>query len=258
MDLGLKNQKVLITGGSKGIGFACAKIFLAEGAQVALVSRSQENLDAAKRTLGNVYTIAADLTDASAAAATVERVEKEFGALDVLVNSAGAAKRTDADDLSPAAWRAGMDAKYFSYINVIDPVIKRMGKRGRGAVINVIGSGGKVASPTHLAGGAANAALLLATAGLAYAYAGKGVRVVGVSPGVTKTDRVAQGLKAEAKRANVSEDQAYKQMIARLPMGRPAEPHEIADIVVFAASERGRYLTGANISTDGAASHVVI
>jgi NAD(P)-dependent dehydrogenase (short-subunit alcohol dehydrogenase family) len=258
MDLGLKDKKVLITGGSKGIGLACAYAFVAEGARVALVSRSQENLNNAKDKLKSAYTIAADLTDAAAAAAMVERVEKEFGPIDVLVNSAGAAKRTDADDLTPAAWRAGMDAKYFSYINVIDPVIKRMGKRGRGAVINVIGGGGKVASPTHLAGGAANAALLLATAGLAYAYAGKGVRVVGVSPGVTRTERVAEGLKAEAKRANVSVEQAEKQMVARLPMGRPAEPEEIADIVVFAASERGRYLTGANISTDGAASHVVV
>jgi len=256
MDLGLKDKKVLITGGSKGIGLACARAFVAEGARVALVSRSQENLRNAN--IKDAYTLAADLTDAAAAAAMVERVEKEFGPIDVLVNSAGAAKRTDADDLTPAAWRAGMDAKYFSYINVIDPVIKRMGKRGRGAVINVIGSGGKVASPTHLAGGAANAALLLATAGLAYAYASKGVRVIGVSPGVTKTERVAEGLKAEAKRANVSEEQAYKQMISRLPMGRPAEPEEIADIVVFAASERGRYLTGANLSTDGAASHVVV
>ena len=258
MELGLKDKKVLITGGSKGIGLACAKAFIAEGAKVALVSRSEENLRKAKESLTTVYTIPADLTDAAAAAAMVDKVEKEFGPIDVLVSSAGAAKRTDADDLTPAAWRAGMDAKYFSYINVIDPLIKRMGKRGKGAVINIIGSGGKVASPTHLAGGAANAALLLATAGLAFAYASKGVRVVGVSPGVTRTERVAEGLKAEAKRANVSEEQAYKQMIARLPMGRPAEPEEIADIVVFAASERGRYLTGANISTDGAASHVVV
>src|SRR5918999_1022455 len=258
MDLGLKGKNVLVTGGSKGIGLACAKAFIGEGARVAIVSRSRENLEAAKKTVGEAYTVAADLTDAAAAAAMVERVEKEFGPLDVLVNSAGAAKRTDADDLTPAAWRAGMDAKYFSYINVIDPVIKRMGKRGRGAVINIIGSGGKVASPTHLAGGAANPPLLPATAGLAYAYASKGVRVVGVSPGVTKTERVAEGLKAEAKRANVTEDQAYKQMVARLPLGRPAEPEEIADIVLFAASERGRYLTGANISTDGAASHVVV
>jgi NAD(P)-dependent dehydrogenase (short-subunit alcohol dehydrogenase family) len=258
MDLGLKDKRVLITGGSKGIGLACAKAFIAEGAKVALVSRSEDNLGKARDNLRSAYTIAADLTDAAAAAAMVERVEKEFGPIDVLVNSAGAAKRTDADDLTPAAWRAGMDAKYFSYINVIDPLIKRMSKRGKGAVINIIGSGGKVASPTHLAGGAANAALMLATAGLAFAYASKGVRVVGVSPGVTKTERVAEGLKAEAKRANVSEEQAYKQMIARLPIGRPAEPEEIADIVMFAASERGRYLTGANISTDGAASHVVV
>ena len=256
MDLALRDKKVLITGGSKGIGLACARAFVAEGARVALVSRSEDNLR--KAGVKGAYTIAADLTDAAAAAAMVERVEKEFGAIDVLVNSAGAAKRTDADELTPAAWRAGMDAKYFSYIHVIDPLIKRMARRGSGAVINVIGSGGKVASPTHLAGGAANAALLLATAGLAYAYASKGVRVVGVSPGVTKTERVAQGLAAEAKRANISEEQAYKQMIARLPMGRPADPEEIADIVVFAASERGRYLTGANISTDGAASHVVV
>lgn len=258
MDLQLKDKRILITGGSKGIGLACARAFIAEGAWVAITSRSAQNLDAAVKALGKAFTVAADLADAAAAAAMVERVEAEFGPIDVLVNSAGAAKRTDADDLTPAAWRAGMDAKYFSYINVIDPVIKRMGKRGRGAVINIIGNGGKVASPTHLAGGAANAALLLATAGLAYAYASKGVRVVGVSPGVTKTERVAEGLKAEAKRANVSEEQAYKQMISRLPMGRPAEPEEIADIVVFAASERGRYLTGANISTDGAASHVVV
>jgi len=258
MDLALKDKKVLITGGSKGIGLACAKAFIAEGAKVALVSRSQQNLDQAKKSVGNAYTIAADLIDAAAAAAMVERVEKEFGAIDILVNSAGAAKRTDADDLTPAAWRASMDAKYFTYINVIDPLIKRMGKRGNGVVINIIGSGGKVASPTHLSGGAANAALMLATAGLAYAYAAKNVRVVGLNPGVTKTERVAEGLKAEAKRANVSEDQAYKQMVARLPMGRPAEPEEIADIAVFAASERGRYLNGANISTDGAASHVIV
>jgi len=258
MDLSLKDKKVLITGGSKGIGLACAKAFIAEGAKVALVSRSQQNLDQAKKSVGNAYTIAADLIDAAAAAAMVERVEKEFGAIDILVNSAGAAKRTDADDLTPAAWRASMDAKYFTYINVIDPLIKRMGKRGNGVVINIIGSGGKVASPTHLSGGAANAALMLATAGLAYAYASKNVRVVGLNPGVTKTERVAEGLKAEAKRANVSEDQAYKQMVARLPMGRPAEPEEIADIAVFAASERGRYLNGANISTDGAASHVIV
>jgi NAD(P)-dependent dehydrogenase (short-subunit alcohol dehydrogenase family) len=258
MDLGLRDKKVLITGGSKGIGLACARVFIAEGARVAVVSRSPENLVKAKKTLRDAYTIAADLTDAAAAAAMVESVEKEFGALDVLVNSAGAARRTDAADLNPEAWRAAMDAKYFTYINVIDPVIKLMAARGRGVIVNVIGAGGKVASPTHLAGGAANAALMLATAGLASAFARRGVRVVGLNPGITNTERVAEGLKSEAKRSGISEDEALKRSIQRLPLGKLAEPAEIADIVAFAASERGRYLTGANISVDGAATAAVV
>src|SRR5687768_15557551 len=235
MDLGLKQKRVLITGGSKGIGLACAKAFRAEGARVAIVSRSQENLNAARSTLEDVYTIAADLTDAAAAAVMVERVEKEFGALDVLVNSAGAAKRTNAEDLTSAAWHAGMDAKYFSYIHVIDPVVKRMAARRRGAIVNIIGNGGKIAAPTHLPGGAANAALMLATAGLASAFASSGVRVVGLNPGLTETGRVAEGMKAEAKRQGVSEAEALQRATKNLHLGRMPRPEEVADIVLFAA-----------------------
>jgi NAD(P)-dependent dehydrogenase (short-subunit alcohol dehydrogenase family) len=258
MDLGLSGKKVLITGGSKGIGLACARAFLAEGARVAIVSRSQANLDAARKSLGDVYTLSADLIDGTAAGRMVERVEQDFGPLDVLVNSAGAAKRTNAEELTPAAWRAGMDAKYFSYINVIDPVVKRMAARGRGAIINIIGSGGKLPSPTHLAGGAANAALMLATAGLANAYASKGLRVVGLNPGLTNTSRVAEGLVSQAKRSGISEAEVLKRMTESMPLGRLAEPEEIADIVLFAASERGRLLMGANITVDGAVSPAVV
>jgi NAD(P)-dependent dehydrogenase (short-subunit alcohol dehydrogenase family) len=258
MDLGLKNKKVLITGGSKGIGLACARAFIAEGARAAIVSRSQDNLDQAKKALGDAYTIAADLIDSAAAAAMVERVEKEFGPIDVLVNSAGAAKRTNADDLTPQAWRAAMDAKYFTYINVIDPLVKRMAARGSGVIVNIIGAGGKLASPIHLPGGSANAALMLATAGLANAYAAKGVRVVGINPGLTNTSRVSEGLKADAKREGISEDEALARAVRKLPLGRLAEPGEIADIAVFAASARGRFLTGANISADGVSTPTVV
>ena len=258
MELGLKDKKVLITGGSKGIGLACAQAFIAEGARVAIVSRSQANLDAAKKVLKDCYCIAGDLIDADAAARVVDKVEKEFGPIDVLVNSAGAAKRTNADDLTPAAWRAAMDAKYFTYINVIDPLVKRMAARGDGVIVNIIGSGGKLASPIHLPGGSANAALMLATAGLANAYAAKGVRVVGINPGLTNTSRVSEGLKADAKREGISEDEALARAKKKLPLGRLAEPGEIADIAVFAASARGRFLTGANISADGVSTPTVV
>ena len=258
MDLGLRGRNVLITGGSKGIGLACARAFRAEGARVAIVSRSQENLDNAKKDLGDVYTIAADLTDAAAAAAMVERIEKEFGPLDVLVNSAGAAKRTPFEEMTPETWHAAMNAKYFSYIHAIDPVVKRMAARGRGAIVNIIGAGGKITSAIHLGGGAANAALMNATAGLAHAYGSKGVRVVGLNPGVTNTGRVSGGMKAEAQRLGISEEEALKRATKAMPFGRMAEPEEIADIAVFAASERGRYLSGANITIDGAVTPTVV
>lgn len=258
MDLGLKGKIVLITGGSKGLGLACAQAFIAEGARVAIASRSHENLEKARAALGKVDTFAADLCQPRAAADMVDAVERRVGAVDVLVNSAGAARRVGAEDLTPEAWHAAMDAKYFSYINVIDPLIKRMAARGHGAIVNVIGSGGKVATPTHIGGGAANAALMLATAGLANAYAGKGVRVIGINPGPTKTERVAHGLAADAKRDGVSEEEALKRMVQKMPMKRMPEPEEIAGIIVFAASERATFLTGAILSADAATTPTVV
>ena len=258
MDLKLKGSIVLITGGSKGLGLACARAFIAEGARVAIASRSHDNLEKARAQLGQVETFAADLCQPRPAAEMVEAVEKRVGPIDVLVNSAGAARRVGAEDLSPEAWRTAMDAKYFSYINVIDPLIKRMATRGRGTIVNIIGTGGKVATPTHLGGGAANAALMLATAGLANAYASRGIRVIGVNPGPTKTERITQGIAVDAKRDGISEAEAMKRTVQKFPAGRIPEPEEVADIVVFAASERAKLLSGAILTADAATTPTVV
>lgn len=258
MDLGLKDKIVLITGGSKGIGYACAKLFLSEGARVAICSRSQANIDTALSKLSGARGYAADLTSDEQALGVVEKVEAEIGPIDILVNSAGAAMRTPVQDLTPSIWRAAMEAKYFSYINALDPVIKRMGGRGSGAVINIIGNGGKIASPTHLAGGAANAALMLASVGLANAYAGQGVRVIGLNPGLTETDRVAEGLKASAKLAGSTEEEALADALRRIPIGRMADPADIANVVAFLSSAKATYVTGVVISMDGAQVPVVV
>ena len=258
MDLGLKDKIVLITGGSKGIGYACAKLFLSEGARVAICSRSQANIDTALSKLSGARGYAADLTSDEQALAVVDKVEAEIGPIDILVNSAGAAMRTPVQDLTPSIWRAAMEAKYFSYINALDPVIKRMGGRGSGAVINIIGNGGKIASPTHLAGGAANAALMLASVGLANAYAGQGVRVIGLNPGLTETDRVAEGLKASAKLAGSTEEEALADALRRIPIGRMADPADIANVVAFLSSAKATYVTGVVISMDGAQVPVVV
>jgi NAD(P)-dependent dehydrogenase (short-subunit alcohol dehydrogenase family) len=258
MNLELTGKNVLITGGSKGIGLACARAFIAEGARVALISRSEADLAAAAAALGTPLVVAADLADAAAAHRAVECVESDLGAIDVLVNSAGAARRTPPDELTPEAWRAAMDAKYFTYINVIDPVVKRMAGRGRGVIVNIVGSGGKVAMPIHLPGGAANAALMLATVGLAQVYAAKGVRVLAINPGLTNTTRVDEGLRAEARLSGISPAEALRRTVDRIPLGRLAEPEEIASVAVFAGSARASYLTGVVIGMDGASTPVVV
>ena len=251
MDLNLRGEIAFITGGSKGIGFACAAALAAEGAKVAIGSRSQDNIDKALAKLRGAFGIAADMSDAAAASAAIDAVESHFGPIDILVNSAGAARRTTPDELTPAVWRAAMDAKYFSYINAIDPLVKRMAKRGRGVIVNIIGAGGKVASPTHLAGGAANAALMLVTAGLGSAYASRGVRVVGLNPGLTDTDRVAEGLASATRLAGVDAAEARRRAIEIIPIGRMAAPEEIANAVAFLASGKASYITGVTIGMDG-------
>jgi NAD(P)-dependent dehydrogenase (short-subunit alcohol dehydrogenase family) len=265
MDLYLQGKHALITGGSKGIGLACASGLLAEGARVSLVSRGIDNLNAARKALlgqfpeagERIALFTADLQDPAEAARIVEEVE-DAGAIDLLVNSAGAARRTPPDDLTPADWQAAMQAKYFTYIHVIDPVIKRMAARGQGAIVNIVGSGGKVASPTHLPGGSANAALMLASVGLAAAYGPRGVRVNVVNPGITATDRMQEGFAAEAKLNRISMDQVLAQASASLPLGRIATPEEIANAVVFLCSSRASYITGAVLAMDGAAKPVVL
>ncbi len=257
MDLRLGGSTVLVTGASKGIGLACAKAFVAEGARVAIVSRSRANLDAACAELPGVIAIVADLVDAAAALRAVDEAEAALGPLDVLVNSAGAARRYAPADLSAEAWHASMDAKFFSYIHPTDVVIKRMAARGRGVVVNIIGSGGKVANPVHLPGGAANAALMLATAGLAAAFGPQGVRVVGINPGGTLTGRVREGLAVESKMSGIAPDELLARHQERIPLRRLGTPEEVARVAVFLASEAASYVTGAIVPMDGGANAVI-
>jgi NAD(P)-dependent dehydrogenase (short-subunit alcohol dehydrogenase family) len=262
MDLELREKVVLITGGSKGIGLACARAFAREGARVVIVSRTQQNLDEARNSLreeGIALTcFAADLSVGSAAEQVVEGVEGQVGPISVLINSAGGAKRVTPAELTPDKWRTAMDAKFFTYMNVIDYALPRMVARRSGAIVNIVGTGGKLASPIHLPGGAANAALMLASAGLAAAWGHAGVRVNVINPGATMTDRVNMSLAAESRLTGKEPAELLRQNQARIPLGRYANPEEVADAALFLASARASYVSGASLTMDGALTPLVV
>jgi len=262
MDLGLSQAVVLLTGGSKGIGLACAHAFAAEGARVAIAARRPEGLRAAQESLEragySALALSADLTQAREADALVAKVVSQLGPIDILVNNAGAARRTPPAELQASDWHDAMDAKFFTYLHAMQSVLPAMAARGKGVIVNVIGNGGKIASPTHLPGGAANAALMLASTGLANAFAAKGVRINAINPGLVATERLLEGFRAQARMTGESLDTMLESAIARAPMGRLAQADDIAKVVLFMASSMAAYVNGALLSVDGATTSVIL
>lgn len=261
MKLGLEEKVVLITGGSKGIGLACARGFGSEGARVAVASRSQENLDRARQMLAEegleIVTIRADFSKPEDAQSAVASTERLLGPIDVLINCAGAANRYQLDAYNSEAWQQGLSSKYLPQVHAMDAVRPGMLHRRRGAIVNIIGMGGKSAQQVFLSGGAANAALMLATVGWANALGRHGIRVNGINPGSTLTDRVQRGIQADAQAQGIPETEALERSQSRIPLGRFAQPEEVAAVALFLASDQASYVTGAIIPMDGGSTPVI-
>jgi NAD(P)-dependent dehydrogenase (short-subunit alcohol dehydrogenase family) len=244
MDLGLKGKRVLITGGSKGIGLACAQRFAAEGCALHLVSRDQGRLDAARAAIRAQHPVevrlhAADLRDGQA----VKRVAAAAGAVDILVNNAGDIPGGSVLDIDEAQWRHAWDLKVFGYVNMTREVLGGMKARGRGVIVNVIGMAGEKPSYEYICGAVANAGLAAFTKGLGVKTPEFGVRVVAVHPPATRTDRIMTLVRSVAKQKYGDESKA-DEVLKDGSFGRVIEPEQVADTVAFLASERAGQLSG--------------
>lgn len=251
MKLGLEGKTVLVTGASRGIGRAIAEAFAEEGCRLCLASRSEAGLAAFAEELRaragtTVETLAIDLAEPGSTA----RLHARFPHVDILVNNAGNTPRGDLLQLDEQAWRAGWELKIFGFINCTRLYYADMVARRSGTIINIIGMGAEKLDYTYAAGSTGNAALAAFTRTVGSMSLDHGVRVLGVNPGWTETDKAVASLRRRAEEAGGDPD-AWRDMLVGWPAQRMIQPREIADVVCFLGSERASAVCGTVVAIDG-------
>ena len=256
MDMGLEGKVALVTAASKGIGRAIAKELAAEGANVAISSRSDEALKAAADTIKqatgkDVTTHVADLLSDTDVRQLVDDVERDLGDIDILVNSSAGPPTKPFSNLSDDDWREALDIKFLAQMRPSREVFPRMKQRNGGRIINIIGSHGKFPHAYAITAGVVNAALLNLTKALADEGAPHNVLVNAINPGLTETDRVTYLANVKAENQGITFDEAVAEMVEDQLLKRLADPKEIASMAVLVVSERGGFITGSLIDVDG-------
>ena len=257
MDLGLHDKVALVTGGSKGIGKASALGLAQEGAHVAICARGTELLeevaaDIASKTGRTVLPIVADVGREEDVQRFVETAVQRFGRLDVLVNCAGSSPGGSLQRLTEAQWMESLNLKFMGYVRTAKAAIPHMRKQGWGRIINVIGNDGIKPIYFELTPGAANAAGINFTLAIAEELAPHGITANAINPGPVDTERWWGLVRTLATEKGISEAEANQLAVKSIPIGRLCTAEEVADVVVFLASERASFVTGALISVDGA------
>jgi NAD(P)-dependent dehydrogenase (short-subunit alcohol dehydrogenase family) len=256
----MTGRNALITGASKGIGLAIAKAFMEAGANVAIVARNQESLDAAKAELaklgsGKVATIAGDVSKAEDCARVFAEAEKALGGLDVLVNNAGTSKTGQFETITDEVWQADLDLKLFAAIRLCRLAFPGMKERSFGRVINVLNTSAKAPAGGRAPTAVSRAAGMALTKVLAGEGAPYNVLVNAVLVGRIESDQWVQRHAHENKGRSLAA--YYEEMGKDIPLGRVGTAEEFANMVLFLASDAGSYITGTAINIDGGACPVV-
>jgi len=260
MDLELEGKVCVVTGASRGIGLEVGRSLCAEGAQVLFVGRDADALVQAADGCGGEY-LAGDITDPDVAERIVATCAEQMGGIDVLVNNAGTSFARGLDELTDEDWQGQWGLHVMAPMRLMRAAAPHMVKRGGGRMVNVCSSAGKRPSLTNAAYSVTKAAQLSLSRVFADSYASENVLVNAVAPGAVASElwMGADGLAEQvaAARGGTAQE-ALAAQAGKIPLGRLAEPREIADIVVFLCSARASNVTGAAWSADGGAVPIIV
>ncbi|OZM58024.1 short-chain dehydrogenase [Lottiidibacillus patelloidae] len=248
MDLGLTGKKVLVTGGSKGIGEGIAKAFLAEGAIVGIAARGGEALEEAKANYPSIYTYQCDVTSESERTALVSTFLEEHGGIDILINNAGGSNGSTVMKTEMEDFERAMELNYYSAVHLSKLAATEMKKQQQGVIINITSifgreSGGKVTYNN------AKAALISFTKSFADEVINDGIRVNSVAPG-----SILHPTGNWQRRLNENPDQIKQFVKDEIPAGRFGTVEEVANVVTFLASDKASWVVGASWNVDGGQS----
>lgn len=256
MDLGLKGRGVIVAASSEGIGKAAAEAFAREGAQVAMCARTEKTLrDAAEeirsQTGAEIYAEPLDVTDAGAVSRYVEQVAKRFGRIDVCVTNAGGPPAKNFLSISTDEWRKAVDMNFMSVVYLAKAVIPYMQRHRWGRIITITSISVKQPIADLIMSNSVRAGVMGLVKSLANEFGKDGILVNNVGPGYTATERLKELAGVRALAAGVSQEKIYETWAAEAPVRRLGEPQEIADVIVWLASERASYVTGQTVLADG-------
>ena len=261
MHLGLENRVCLLTGSTAGIGLEAARMLVEEAATVVVCGRTQESVERVRAETGAALGVAADLLEPAGPAAVVEAAEAAFGRVDCLVNNVGIAYQASFDELTDAQWEEMWQLNVMSYIRAIQAVLPGMRERRFGRIVNVSSTAGKRPSTGMPNYSVTKAAVLSVSRLVADLYAKDGILCNAVTPGPTLSPAwLAEGGLADqvADRTGKTREQVLADVGKGRPIGRMAEPAEIAAAIVFLCSDRASFVTGAAWSIDGGTVPVII
>lgn len=261
MDLGLRDRVCLVTGSTSGIGLETARLLAAEGARVVVTGRDATRVEEARSESGAALGLVADLAQPDACAELVAASASALGPVDCLVNNVGLAYQIDFLDVDDGQWDELWQLNVMSFVRSIRAVVPSMRERGRGAIVNVSSTAGKRPSTAMPHYSVTKAAVLSLSRLVADLYAADGIRCNAVTPGPTATNAwLGEGGLADqqAERTGKPREDVLAAVGAGRPLGRLAEPEEIAAVVAFLCSDRASYVTGAAWSADGGTVPIIV